>query len=168
MNELINMVALCAAFTDPSFFMSKSKASRTCDLMPVVISEAKKNNIDPFLLIGLISTESSWEPSVVSHANACGLTQVVPRFTGGPTTGGVKYTCEELKDPNTSIRVGAQTLAWWVNQYGNGDIATGLCGYFSGFRCKPELNKLGEAYYKKVLAQKQKVTVIYSKFKNNN
>ena len=45
MNELINMVALCAAFTDPSFFMSKSKASRTCDLMPVVISEAKKNNI---------------------------------------------------------------------------------------------------------------------------
>ena len=168
MSDLINMVALCAAFTDPSFFMSKSKASRTCDLMPVVISEAKKNDIDPFLLIGLISTESSWDPSVVSSANACGLTQVVPRFTGGPTTGGVKYTCSELKDPDTSIRVGAQTLSWWINQYGNGEVSTGLCGYFSGFRCKPKLNKHGEAYYKKVLEQKQKVLVIYSKLNNNN
>ena len=136
--------------------------------MPTVVKEAKENNLDPFLLMGLIAVESSWSPQVVSSANACGLTQVLPRFTGGPTTNGRKYTCSELKNPAVSIKVGAQTLSWWINKYGKGDVPIGLCGYFSGFRCKPKINPAGRIYYKKVLDQKQKLLRIYSKIKNNN
>ena len=167
MSQLINIVALCAAFTDPSFFMSESKESRVCSLLPTVIEEAEKNDLDPFLLMGLIAVESYWSPNVVSSANACGLTQVVPRYTG-TTTGGRKYTCEELKNPYTSIKVGASTLSWWIKKYGKGDVPTGLCGYFSGFRCKPNLNRAGRRYYNKVMGQKQKLEDIYNKINNEN
>ena len=167
MSQLINIVTLCAVFSDPSFYMSKSKTEKVCGLLPTVVEEANRNKIDPFLLMGLINVESYWNPRVVSSANACGLTQVVPKYTGWQPTDGRKYTCEQLKDPKTSIKVGAKILAWWIQKYGEGDIPTGLCGYFSGFRCKPNLNRAGDRYHKKVLTQKQKIEVIYSKIKNN-
>ena len=63
--------------------------------------------LDPFMLAALIYEESRWIPTAVSKAGACGLTQVLPRYSGG-------FTCEQLKDPSTSIRVGAQMLDRWV------------------------------------------------------
>ena len=41
-------------------------------------AESAKNNLDPYLVASLIRQESEFNPSVVSHANAYGLMQLLP------------------------------------------------------------------------------------------
>ena len=157
----LSIVLLCSVFSDPSFYMSKQRQESVCRILPHVVEEAEKNGVDPFLLMGLITVESNWKTTAVSHAPACGLTQVMPKYTGGRATSGKKYTCGELKNPRVGVSVGAEVLAWWIEQYGEGSVPVGLCGYFSGFRCKPKINESGERYFKKVLRFKNKIESKY-------
>jgi len=83
-----------------------------CSYEHTIRTEARKSGIDPALLAAVIYVESGFFRNAVSGANACGLTQVIPKWTGGPETRGVKYTCKQLKNPTTSIRVGAQILSY--------------------------------------------------------
>ena len=116
---------------------------------------AENNRIEPALLAALIYIESGFFRNVVSVANACGLTQVVPRWTGGPETRGIKYTCKQLKNPTTSIRVGAQILSYNIRVYAKGNVDKGLCYYNAGTKC---ITRKG--YYKR-LGYVKKVRHIY-------
>jgi len=107
--------------------------------MPTIVKNAQINDIKPELLVSLIFVESSFNYWAVSHAGACGLTQVLPKYTGKITK---KYTCEQLKVPRNSIYVGAKTLRFWINHHD--DISRGLCGYNAGFRCSYRRNKKGK------------------------
>lgn len=130
--------------------LSNKQEKRACAYIPSIIKEAEKQNIDPALLTGLIFVESSFNPWVVSSAGACGLTQVIPKYTGkySPVK---KYTCEQLKNPYTSIAAGAKILRWWID-YHDGNVSRALCGYSSGFRCKGKKPlRAGMIYSKKVL-----------------
>ena len=118
--------------------------------------EARKNDIRPELLAALIFVESSFHPNVVSSANACGLTQVIPKWTGGRETKGKKYTCDQLKDPKTSISVGAQILSYNTKVYAEGNRDKGLCFYNAGTKC---ITKKG--FYKR-LGYVKKVRRIYN------
>ena len=160
MSAAIVITTLCSVFADPSFYLSKTRQAQICKVLPAVVAEAKKNNLDPFLLMGLITVESNWKASVVSSAGACGLTQVMPRYTGGSASGGVKYTCQQLKVPETGVKAGAKILSWWIKSYGKGDVSTGLCGYFAGFRCKPPI-RAGANYSSKVLKNSAKIQKLY-------
>jgi soluble lytic murein transglycosylase-like protein len=114
-------------------------------------TEANRNGIDPTLLAALIYVESGFYKTAVSSAGACGLTQVVPKWTGGPETKKIKYTCEQLKDPKTSIKVGAEILSYHIRVYATGDVDKGLCYYNAGTKCitrKGFYKRLG--YVKKV------------------
>lgn len=162
MLDAIVLSALCAAFTDPGFHLSKERQESICNILPHVIEEAHRNNLDPFLLMGLITVESNWKSDAVSSAPACGLTQVMPKYTGGRATAGKKYTCAQLKDPETAVSVGSRVLSWWIYKYGRGKVPTGLCGYYAGYRCKPDLLPSGVSYYKKVLHRKNKILRSYS------
>jgi len=163
MLDTIMVSVLCAVFADPSFYLSKKRQESICEILPHVIKEAHENDLDPFLLMGLITVESNWRSDAVSSAPACGLTQVMPKYTGGKATAGKKYTCEQLKKPQTSVTVGAEVLGWWIHKYGRGVVSTGLCGYYAGFRCKPDLLPSGRSYYKKVLNRKNKIYTHYNK-----
>ena len=160
---MLELAVLCAVFAQPEFYLSESRQRSTCEILPEVLENAERNDIDPFLLMGLITVESNWNPKAESWAGACGLTQVMPQYTGGAATKGIKYTCESLKRPKTGVKAGSDILSWWVKSYGKGHIPTGLCGYYSGFRCKPQINKAGERYYKKVLKQESKIKKAYQK-----
>tara|TARA_R110002110_G_scaffold198566_2_gene408907 strand:+ start:728 stop:1279 length:552 start_codon:yes stop_codon:yes gene_type:complete len=107
------------------------RAEFACTHMETLVEAAEENELRPELLIAMIYVESNWNHRVVSRANACGLTQVLPKYTKNP-----KLTCNDLKDPETSIDTGAKTLNYWVNKYGKGNERVGLCGYLAGFRCK--------------------------------
>ena len=161
MSAAIVITTLCSVFADPSFYMSSSRQAQVCQIIPTVVAEAEKNNIDPFLLMGLITVESNWKSNAVSHAGACGLTQVMPKYTGGRATGGKKYTCDQLKVPKTGVKVGARVLAWWIKSYGKGDVPTGLCGYFAGYRCKPPIRS-GANYSAKVLKNAARIHELYT------
>ena len=88
--------------------------SNICKYEDTIRSEAKRNSLDPALLAAVIYVESGFHKNVVSSAGACGFTQVVPKWTGGPETMFTKYTCKQLKDPKTSIRVGAEILSYHI------------------------------------------------------
>lgn len=141
----------------PQYYDISSLQKKTlCKYEHEIRVEAKKNNIEPELLAAVIYVESSFSPRVVSKANACGLTQVVPRWTGGKESGYKKYTCEQLKEPKTSIKVGARILGYVINSYAKGNIEKGLCTYNAGTRCLKD-NK----YYKR-LKYVKKVIEVYN------
>lgn len=115
--------------------LSKHQARNAHRYEKTIFKEAAKHNVNPYLLTSLIYVESSFRPHVVSRAGACGLTQVIPKYTGLRETGGNKYTCTQLKNPATAIRVGAQILSYVTRVYAKGDINKGLCYYNAGTKC---------------------------------
>lgn len=148
--------------------LSKKSRRRACRWEPTVQRASQEHDLDPDLLGALIIVESAWKPWVVSGANACGLTQVIPKWTGGAASGRLKWTCAQLKRPAISIPVGARILHWWfdyhtekINQAEKKKIKKksgaerkalaireALCGYNAGFRgCK----RAGARYARKVL-----------------
>ena len=145
---------LCAAVLS----LGMTNAETACKHMPLLVEESKRWNVKPEVMIGLIHVESRWTPDVTSRANACGLTQVIPKWTGGRSTRGRKYTCKELYNPVTSIKAGVEIFSYWRRTYGRGNYAVGLCGYNAGYRCKGDNpHPKGMAYAKKVLRQSRKI-----------
>ena len=131
------LFSLCASINnfDPpgkKYDLSAYQKKTACKLAPHIEESANKNSLDPYIFTALIIVESGFDSKAVSSAGACGLTQVIPRYTGGPATLKKKYTCRELFKPKTSIRVGTQILSWWV-EYRKGDIRSALCSYNAGF-----------------------------------
>ena len=132
---------LCAAMISAGV----PRAKYACKHTPQIVSESKKHRFDPIVFVALIHVESNWLPHVVSYANACGLTQVIPKYSRG-------YTCKQLKTPKTSIKVGSRIFGYWLNKYSKGNYYTALCAYNAGFRCKGKRpNKWGMRYAKKVM-----------------
>ena len=169
---------VCHVFKDQDFWLTQSREKKVCEWMPEVFRSSKENNIEPTLVMALITVESGWDRKAVSYMNACGLTQVIPKYTGKITK---KYTCEQLKDPVTSIKAGTKILRWWIdyhtklNNKSKPEVALsstevlkrGLCSYNAGFRCSgPKPLKAGMRYSKKVLSQKQKIERIYNDMKS--
>ena len=154
------LFSMCLLFQE-QFNLSEYQQRNVCALEHTIRLQAIKNDLEPELLAALIFVESSFYPNVVSSANACGLTQVVPKWTGGPETKGIKYTCQQLKNPETSIKVGAQILSYNIRVYGKGNENKGLCIYNAGTRC---ITKKG--YYKRLYYVK-KVRIIYNTLVND-
>jgi len=132
MNTLLLSLCTIMPATLP---MSKYQAKNVCRYERTIRAAARTYNIDPYMLASLIYVESSFLPRVVSTAGACGLTQVIPKWTGAKETGGKKYTCSQLKNPVISINVGAQILSYVISKYGKGNVDKGLCFYNAGTKC---------------------------------
>ena len=80
-----------------------------------VIAAAKRYNLSPALIYGIIETESSFNPYAVSPANAYGLMQVVPATAGRDVYNLVKNksgepTKEVLFSPENNIDIGSAYL----------------------------------------------------------
>ena len=140
---MIILLSLCALFPE-NYSLSKHQKKNICRYENSIREEANKNKIEPELLASVIFVESGFHTKAVSPANACGLTQVIPKWTGGRETSKKEYTCEQLKDPKTSIRVAAEILGYAIHNYANKNIQKGLCFYSTGSIC---LKKKG--YYKR-------------------
>ena len=69
--------------------------------------EAGRNDFDPMFAAGLIRQESTFQADIVSHANAIGLMQILPK-TGRilAKQRKVKYSNASLFDPNINIELG--------------------------------------------------------------
>ncbi len=69
---------------------------------------SKQNGLDPFLMAALIRQESEFNPTVVSRANARGLTQIMPS-TGRELSRRLKiapYTTAKLFEPGMNLQLG--------------------------------------------------------------
>jgi len=132
---------LCAAVVYSSF----PRSDVACKHMNTVVKASEKYNLEPSLLVAMIRVESNWKTTAVSHSKACGLTQVLAKYS--------QYNCRTLvKNPTVSIMEGAKKLHYWIYKYGRGNKKVGLCGYNTGFRCKGKSkSKRGFFYAKRVL-----------------
>ena len=146
-------IAVGMVSTDYGGKLQSSRANLACKMMPHVISESSKNNIRPTLVLAMIHVESGWKYNAKSGSDACGLTQIVPKWTGSPHTRVPKLTCSQLYKSQTSITMGTRLLSFWIKNYGLGDEQVGLCGYNKGYRCKGKRpHKRGMKYARLVLA----------------
>ncbi|MDP3992615.1 MAG: lytic transglycosylase domain-containing protein [bacterium] len=101
-----------------------------------VCDEAKKYNLKPKLLAGLIFTESRWNPNAQSGAGAVGLTQFIPSTARAVAErlGVSPFQPSDLKTkPNElAIPFGAYYLNDLVNRRYGGDEMKGLIAYNGG------------------------------------
>lgn len=101
-------------------------ADREIDrLTHTILSEAKRAQIDPRLILGLIHVESSGDPRAVSSVGAMGLMQLRPRTAAAmaresaiPWAGP-----ESLFDPNLNVTLGVRYLRLLIDRFGDIDIA---------------------------------------------
>lgn len=89
--------------------------------VPFVRKAARHYNIDESLILGIMQTESSFNPYAISYANAMGLMQIVPATAGADVfkmkgKGGVPSR-EYLFDPHKNIDTGVSYLWLLQNKY---------------------------------------------------
>jgi len=107
-----------------------SQVDLACKMAPVVVEQAAAAKIRPAVIAALIYVESGWTPSAVSHAGACGLTQVIPRY--------VPETCKDLKQAPVAVSVGVRILSRWRKMKGAKDAPITkrvLACYNAGHAC---------------------------------
>ena len=128
----------------------------------LIVKYAKTYGIDPYLLKGLIRTESSFNPSAVSSVGAIGLCQIMPET--GRTMG---YSVSDLYNPEKNIEAAARFLSflykkasrYWSEPYRTQKV---LQGYYAGpgYIPKPQIDISHMVYVNKVLKY-------YKYYKNN-
>ena len=104
----------------------------------------RERNIDPVLLIAIISIESRFNPYSQSVLGAQGLMQIIPRFHLDKVPAGSGDA--PFLDPVTNIRVGAQILQESIRQ--SGDLMAGLQQYGGA------VDDEAQVYANKVMAEK--------------
>ena len=86
--------------------------------------EAERNNFDPMFAAGLIRQESTFQADAVSHANAVGLMQILPK-TGRilAKERKIRFTKNSLFDPNINIELGMLYIANLTRSTGGPEYA---------------------------------------------
>ncbi|HET7234143.1 MAG TPA: lytic transglycosylase domain-containing protein [Longimicrobium sp.] len=99
----------------------------------VLLDEADRSDIDPWLLAGLVRQESSFDPDAKSWVGARGLSQIMPSTGKWLAAGaGVRnFSPELLSVPEINLRMGARYLRDQIRRYhGARDLA--LAAYNAG------------------------------------
>jgi len=123
--------------------MAMPNAEYACEQMEHVVNAAEDLSFQPEILVALIHYESRWTPRAISRGGACGLTQVIPRWTNP------RKTCRQLLFAPTSIYEGTKMLRRWVDRFGRGRLSKGLCGYNAGYSCRSRTSR-GWSYARRI------------------
>jgi soluble lytic murein transglycosylase len=101
------------------------------DYRELISKHAAAHRLDPYLMIALISQESTFTPDVRSAANAIGLMQLIPA-TGRRYAAkvGVRYSPAALTQPETNIRLGMRYFRDLMDRFGGAHFA--LASYNAG------------------------------------
>ncbi|MGC1370764.1 MAG: lytic transglycosylase domain-containing protein, partial [Candidatus Sulfotelmatobacter sp.] len=93
---------------------------------------AAANGLDPYLVASLIRQESEFNPNAVSHANAVGLMQLLPK-TGRNVARQVKlrrFNYGQLYTPAVNLELGTRYFRGMVDKFGSFEYA--LAAYNAG------------------------------------
>jgi soluble lytic murein transglycosylase len=90
------------------------------------------NAIDPYLIASLIRQESAFNPNAVSHANAVGLMQLLPKVGRGVARQEKirHFSTQQLFTPATNLRLGTHYFRSMVDKFGSFEYA--LAAYNAG------------------------------------
>lgn len=123
-------------------------------LAKLIIEECSNYEIDPFLILAVIQTESNFTPKAVSSKGAIGLMQVMPK-TGEYVAKdlGISYKGHSsLYDPFVNVKLGIHYLSFLEEKFDTVENALGAYNYGpSKFASNKSLSKTPTKYAKKVL-----------------
>ena len=91
------------------------------ELVKTAYDEARRNKLDPLLVVAVIAIESRFNPIAQSEMGATGLMQVIPQYHAD------KFAAndgESMLDPHVNIRVGSRVLREYIAR--GGTEAAGL------------------------------------------
>lgn len=111
---------------------SRLPAATQRRLAVAIVREAKRNGIDPMLVVAVIRAESSFNAFAVSHVGAMGLMQVMPD-TGAwlmDRRGEKLGPKSNLFDQELNIELGAAYLAELIERFGT--VEKALVAYNAG------------------------------------
>lgn len=108
---------------------------------------ARERNLDPLLIVAVISIESGFNPFAQSSMGAQGLMQIIPRYHHDKLAKAGAHA--SLLDPVTNVELGAQILQEAIRR--QGDLVQGL-QYYGGAS-----DDLEQAYAAKVISEKQRL-----------
>lgn len=139
------------------FIMKLSESITPTDarkLAKLILDECNIYEIDPFIVLAVIQTESNFTPKAVSSRGAIGLMQVMP------TTGeyvakdrGISYNGRNsLYDPFVNVKLGIHYLSFLQDKFDTMENALAAYNYGpSKFAKSKTLSKNPPKYVKKVL-----------------
>ncbi len=130
--------------------------------MPLVHAAAKQHSVPAALILGVIQVESSFRPTVCSHAGACGLMQLMPR-TAASLARQLKWEDHDVSDPAFNIEAGTAYLAW-LSKYFKGDLTLALAGYNAGPMRVRRWQRAGRALPRQVALYASKVMAARDRF----
>jgi soluble lytic murein transglycosylase len=98
-----------------------------------MVANARKNNLDPYLVASLIRQESEFNAGAVSRANAYGLMQLLPSVGKAEAKKvGIKhFTAAALLNPSTNLQLGTMNLRQVLDRFG-GQAEYALAAYNAG------------------------------------
>jgi soluble lytic murein transglycosylase len=104
--------------------------------------QARLNNLDPYLVMGLIRQESAFNHNALSTANARGLMQILPETAAQSNRPArARAAARRLYDPTYNIQVGCAYLAGLLKEF-DGRPELAMAAYNAGdFRVKDWVKK---------------------------
>ncbi|MGA9529420.1 MAG: transglycosylase SLT domain-containing protein, partial [Terriglobales bacterium] len=108
---------------------------------------SQENGLDPFLVASLVRQESEFNAQAISHANAVGLMQLLPK-TGKSVAKQVKlkgFRSPQLLNPTVNLELGTRYFKDMVDKY-NGQFEYALAAYNAG--TDRVADWLGEGHYR--------------------
>jgi soluble lytic murein transglycosylase-like protein len=109
----------------PDEVLEEVEAARDPQELGVLVAEtARRHDIDPDLVLAVVTVESAFRPDAVSRKGAQGLMQLMP---GTAASLGVR----DPLDPRENLEGGVRHLGALLTQYG-GDLRKALAAYNAG------------------------------------
>jgi soluble lytic murein transglycosylase len=96
-------------------------------------AEAQRRQLDPFLIASIIRQESGFEPSIVSHAGAVGIMQIMPQEAEriAAAAGLPAPTRQDLFNPSLNIAIGVAEYAQKLSVMQNNSVLA-IAAYNAG------------------------------------
>jgi soluble lytic murein transglycosylase len=96
-----------------------------------IVARSATAGVDPMLTAGLIRQESAYDPEAHSHANACGLMQLLPKTARRfAKQAKVRYSTPMLFEPDYNIHLGTIYFAGLQRDFGS--VESALAAYNAG------------------------------------
>lgn len=127
---IITILIVLGLITFPRYIW---KSMYPLKYMEFVSKYAQDNDLDPYLVMAIIRTESSFNPNAESYKGAKGLMQLTDKTAlwGAEEIGLDNFTIEQSFDPETNIQIGCWYLNNLMKEF-NQDLILVIAAYNGG------------------------------------
>ena len=99
---MIKEILICLALTNMNGVVNEHNV---CSNVELISELSEKHKIDSHLFVSIMWAESRFKEKAKSNGGACGITQVLPKYTRP------RVNCEDLKNPKVGIYYGYKTFS---------------------------------------------------------